>query len=123
MISWKKLDTEEALQELIAKSHEVPSVIYKHSNRCSVSFVVLGRLEHDWLWDEGDVDVYFLDLVPHRDVSDAVESTFGVRHQSPQVLVIKNGQSVYDTSHGDISVRGIKKALNGNGNSHDPGDS
>jgi bacillithiol system protein YtxJ len=115
VIAWKKLKTQEELENLIENSHRVPSVIYKHSSRCGSSFIVKKRLEHDWVFGEGDVDIYFLDLVEHRDVSDEVSRVFRVRHESPQILVIRDGESVYDTSHGGVSVKSIKKALNGNG--------
>ena len=115
MIPWKKLESEEALQALIGKSREVPSAIFKHSNRCSVSYLVMKRLEGEWDLDEKDLEIYYLDLVNDRDLSNKIESVFGVRHESPQLLVIKDGQSVYDASHGEISLKGLKEALNGSG--------
>jgi bacillithiol system protein YtxJ len=70
-------------------------------------------LEHDWDFNGDGPDIYFLDLIAHRDVSDEIARTFGVRHESPQILIIKNGVSVFDTSHGGVSVKAIKKALSG----------
>ncbi len=113
MIPWKKLESEEALQALIEKSNEVPSAIFKHSNRCGVSHIVMKRLEREWDIAGEDLDIYFLDLVNYRDLSDEIETVFGVRHESPQLLVIKDGKSVYDASHGEISLNDIKKTLNG----------
>ena len=109
----KDLKSSEELQALIEKSHETPAVIYKHSTRCGTSSFVKQRLESDWDFDREDLHIYCLDLVAHRDVSDDVSRTFGVRHESPQILIIENGRSIFDASHGGVSVKEIKKALNG----------
>lgn len=119
---WKDLKSIDELHTLIEKSSETPAVIYKHSIRCGTSSFVKRRLEHDWDFDEKDVDIFFLDLVTHRDVSDEVARTFGVRHESPQILIIKDGESIFDTSHGGVSVKSIKKALDGHRAVADAGD-
>lgn len=111
MIEWQHLKTSKELQSLIQKSHDTPAVIFKHSKRCGASAIVKKRLEEDWDLESGEIDIYFLDLIEHRDLSSEVAKTFGVRHESPQILVINNGQSLFDTSHGGVSVTAIKKVL------------
>jgi bacillithiol system protein YtxJ len=111
MIEWQHLKTSKELQSLIQKSHDTPAAIFKHSTRCGASAIVKERLEEDWDFENGEIDIYLLDLIAHRDLSNEVSKTFGVRHESPQILVINDGQSIFDTSHGDVSVTTMRKAL------------
>jgi bacillithiol system protein YtxJ len=60
------------------------------------------RLEQAWDMESDSCSFYFLDLIAHRDVSNAIAEKSGVTHQSPQLIVIHNGQVVYDASHGEI---------------------
>ncbi|MDH3215177.1 MAG: bacillithiol system redox-active protein YtxJ [Candidatus Krumholzibacteria bacterium] len=116
MIVWKTLDSRKSLRQLIDRSRYVPTVIFKHSTRCGVSHFAKKQLERDWDLAADAVDVYYLDLVAHRDVSNDVSIAFDVRHESPQILLIRDGESIYDTSHQGVSVQAIKKALAGNNN-------
>jgi len=111
MLEWHALTTSAELQALTRKSHDTPAVILKHSTRCGASAVVKRRLEEDWDIEAGAAHAHLLDLIGHRDVSDEVAETFGVQHESPQVLIIKDGRSIFDASHGDVSVAAIKRAL------------
>jgi bacillithiol system protein YtxJ len=111
MLDWKDLKTSGELQTLIQKSPDTPAAIFKYSTRCRASSIVRKRLEEGWDFENGEIDIYFLDLIAHQDLSDEVAKTFGVRHESPQILVINDGQSIFDTSHGGVSVKAIKKAL------------
>lgn len=77
-------------------------MVFKHSTRCSISSAAKHRLEAQ-LDDLGaELDLHFLDLILHRDVSNAVAARFGVTHQSPQIIVLRNGSAVLDMSHYDI---------------------
>ncbi len=68
------------------------------------------RLESSWDAQEMEgTTPYFLDLIAHRDISDLVAETFGVYHESPQILVIKNGKCTFDTSHMNISYKTVKQ--------------
>ena len=111
MLEWQDLETSGDLRTLIRRSHDIPVVIFKHSVRCGASAIVKRRLEEDWDLQSDDVDTYLLDLVAHSDVSNEVANAFGVRHQSPQVLIIKDGRSIFDASHGDVSAATIRQAL------------
>jgi len=107
-MDWLSLTSEEQLNEIKSNSSR-PSVIFKHSTRCSISATALSRLERSWNKQEVDgIDFYFLDLLNHRPVSSKVEDIFGVQHQSPQVLVIQNGACIYNASHLGISYNEIK---------------
>ena len=100
-MNWNILNSESQLQEIVAKSQSKPQVIFKHSIRCSVSAVIKDRLERKK--QPADIDFYYLDLINYRDISNKVARDFGVDHESPQVLLIKNGVAVYDESH--LSIR------------------
>ncbi|HEX8546840.1 MAG TPA: bacillithiol system redox-active protein YtxJ [Cytophagaceae bacterium] len=107
-MDWLTLDSEEQLNQIKANSSK-PSVIFKHSTRCSISATALSRLERSWNKQEVEgIDFYFLDLLNHRPVSSKIEELFGVTHQSPQVLIIQDGTCTYNASHLGISYNEIK---------------
>lgn len=109
-INWIELTDLGQLNEIVAASGEKPIVIFKHSTRCSVSRMALKQFENEFdLADE--VDTYFLDLISYRDVSNEIANRFQVIHQSPQLVLIKEGKSVYDASHSDIDAEELKKIL------------
>lgn len=106
-MNWNALTDLEQLNEIISLSNEKPVVIFKHSTRCSISRMALKQFENEF--DLSDkVTPYFLDLIVHRDISNGIASRFGVMHQSPQLLLIKGGKSVYDVSHSDIDADALK---------------
>jgi bacillithiol system protein YtxJ len=88
-MNWNALTDLEQLNEIISLSNEKPVVIFKHSTRCSISRMALKQFENEF--DLSDkVTPYFLDLIAHREISNGIAS-FGVMHQSPQLLLIKEG--------------------------------
>ena len=98
------------LNEIISLSSEKPVLIFKHSTRCSVSRTVLKQFESEFDLED-QVTPYFLDLLEHRDVSNAIAEQFKVVHQSPQLLLIKNGMSEYDASHSAIEVAELRMKI------------
>lgn len=109
--NWKVLDNEAQLKEIINGSHERPAMIFKHSTTCGISAGARHRLESSWDIDPEKMDFYYLDLLNHRPVSNLIAETLNVTHQSPQVIMIKDGKAVYDTSHQAIDVSAVKEAL------------
>jgi bacillithiol system protein YtxJ len=113
-MDWKKLTSIEELEELIVNSEKIPALIFKHSYRCGTSSMVLDRLERNWKGEDNEIIVpYFLDVIRYRAVSNEVESRFGVMHESPQALVIKNGKCVYNESHSGIGYGDIMDVASG----------
>jgi len=112
-INWIPLQDLGQLNEIINNSHEKPVVIFKHSTRCSVSRMALKQFENEFDVEtlHCNVSTYYLDLLEHRDISNEIASRFGVYHQSPQLLLIKDGKSVYDVSHSDIDAGELKGKL------------
>ena len=109
-IKWISLVDMGQLNEIISLSEEKPVLIFKHSTRCSVSRMVLKQFESEFDLED-KVTPYFLDLLEHRDISNAITERFNVVHQSPQLLLIKNGVSVYDVSHSAIDAQDLKSKL------------
>lgn len=102
---WIHLTDEEQLKQIISKSQIQPQVLFKHSTRCSISSVALQRLQR--VSPPSGIDFYFLDLLAYRPLSNRIAEVFKVPHQSPQVLVIRNGECVYEESHMGISMNDI----------------
>ena len=110
-LSWHPIQSEADIEGIIEQSHIVPCAIFKHSTRCSTSDMAKSRLERHWNLPDGQVKMYFLDLIAHRGVSNKIAEVFGVYHESPQLLLIKNGEAVYDDSHIDITIDNLVEAL------------
>jgi bacillithiol system protein YtxJ len=110
-IVWNDLTQLKQLEDIIEESAETPVVIFKHSTRCSISRMALKSFEREYAIEEGKAKPYFLDLLEHRDVSNEIASRFDVQHQSPQLILIKNGKAVYNSSHSDIDAATVKNKL------------
>ncbi|TRX00110.1 bacillithiol system redox-active protein YtxJ [Flavobacterium gawalongense] len=102
-INWNELTDLGQLNEIIFVSNEKPVAIFKHSTRCSVSRMALKQFENEFN-NSDKVTPYFLDLIAYRDISNAIADRFGVTHQSPQLIVIKEGKAIYNVSHSDIDA-------------------
>ncbi|WP_405382405.1 bacillithiol system redox-active protein YtxJ [Maribacter sp. LLG6340-A2] len=102
-IPWQDLTMVTQLEDIKRASAVRPQVIFKHSTTCGISRMTLNMFKNSYNLEPGQMDFHFLDLLAHRDVSNAIADTFGVRHQSPQLLIVKNGVVVFHDSHGAIS--------------------
>jgi bacillithiol system protein YtxJ len=108
-MNWITLDSESQLEEIRTVSAQEPVVIFKHSTRCAISAMVKSRLEREGA-PQG-LNFYYLDLIRHRSISNRIADEFAVEHESPQVLLIRNGACVYDESHSGISMEELKEQL------------
>lgn len=99
---WKHLTSVEQLDEIEKLSSERPVVIFKHSTTCGISAAAKARLEAVPFNSEKGT-FYYLDLLSYRPVSNKIAEKFEVVHQSPQIIVIKNGQAVHNNSHHAIN--------------------
>lgn len=104
-MEWNKLTAIDQLEEINKKSFDTTVMIFKHSTRCSISSSALNRVERNWNNQQDDVKVkpYYLDLIVHRNISNEIAKKWNVEHQSPQVLVIKNGECIYTETHMGIN--------------------
>lgn len=109
-VAWNQLTDLGELEEIVTLSEAQPVVIFKHSTRCSISRMALKQFENEFD-SEAKITPYFLDLLNHRDVSAAIATKFEVEHQSPQILIIKDGISIFNASHSDIDAADLKRFL------------
>ena len=109
-MNWNKLISDDQLADIREESVRQPVLIFKHSTTCSISAMALSRMERNWN-DQLGVKPYYLDLLANRPISTNVEREFGIEHESPQVLLIRNGECVYDASHMAISFAGLQQAV------------
>ena len=106
-MSWIDLVSVDQIDAIKKESNEAPVVVFKHSTTCSISAMAFSRMQRKSV----DAKVYYLDLRAHRDVSNAIASTFDVIHESPQVLIINKGKAVYNASHSDVNPASIQEFL------------
>ncbi|CAD7815016.1 hypothetical protein CHRY9390_02902 [Chryseobacterium aquaeductus] len=102
---WNLIESEKDLEDAIKKSYSGKIAIFKHSTSCFISKTVLRNFEKEI--DDADnhnVTLYFLDLLAHRNISNKIAENFGIRHESPQLIVIKNGNEINNASHQDITL-------------------
>jgi bacillithiol system protein YtxJ len=114
-MNWQHLTDLNQLSDIVDTSFKQPDeiqavLIFKHSTRCSISSMALNRLENKWT-ETPKIPVYFLDLIQNRAISNKIAEIFNIEHASPQVLLIKNGQCFYTSSHSAISVADISEAI------------
>lgn len=109
MLSWNNLSTQDEVDEIVKQSHERYQLILKHSTTCPISSMAKNRLESNWSFD--NIDTYYLDLLAYRPVSNYIAEHLEVHHESPQVILLHNGEVVYDASHLDISNDEIAEVL------------
>lgn len=107
--------TETELDELLRGSRERDLWLFKHSTRCGASAYALLELEK-FLREHGDAldaTVRLLEVPRQRELSDAVAERTGVRHQSPQLLVLRDGKVIWQASHWGIERPRLERALAG----------
>ncbi len=107
-MNWISLESEDQITQI--KSQDKPSIIFKHSTRCHISNMSLKFFEKEWDQSK-DVNLYFLDIIEHRAISNHVAEAFQVHHESPQVILVKNGECILDASHQDISAKELDEVL------------
>ncbi len=107
---WNYLEDVAELDEIEKASYHIPVLIFKHSTRCMISRMALKQFENDFDLNNF-IKPYLLDLLQHRDVSNAIAARFGIFHQSPQIILIKDGKAIFDTSHEQINAHDLKSLV------------
>jgi len=103
-IPWNRLTSINQLDTIDKESHTKPIAIFKYSTRCGTSRMALRQFESQFSIEDEKVKLYFLDLIAFREVSNEVAIRFQVMHQSPQLLVIRNGNTIHHSSHYSIDA-------------------
>lgn len=109
-MNWKVLDKLDQIEKIIEASHNKPQLIFKHSTRCIISKMALKNFEGDFNLED-IIDTYYLDLIANRNISNEIAEVFAVEHQSPQILLIKDGVAVYAASHESIDANVLLKII------------
>ncbi|TGE21563.1 bacillithiol system redox-active protein YtxJ [Hymenobacter aquaticus] len=106
---WLPLTEPDQLTDIVRESHEHPVLIFKHSTSCSISAAAKSKLERQWPdANLSNVTIYYLDLLRYRPISGEIASKFGVRHESPQLLLIQDGACSFDASHMGIRLSDVQ---------------
>ena len=104
-----KIDNKETLDKLVTDSRTKPIVIFKHSNSCGISSAAYREME------KLEAPVNLLEVQSARDISRELAAMTGIRHETPQVIVLKDGKAVWDASHFDVKAGAVRAALESNG--------
>lgn len=110
-INLTPLNSLSQLEELKELSENEAVLIFKHSTRCGISRNVLRKFENTFDDKLSKLKVYYLDLLSYRNISNTIAHDFNVTHQSPQLLIIKDGISIADASHYDILNINLKEYI------------
>ena len=108
---WRQLEDVSQLDAVEELSKEKLVVIFKHSKRCGISHMVWDRFQNTIDFTNEHIEMLYLDLLAHRDISNEITQRFKVLHQSPQILVIKSGKVIHHASHSAIHVSDIHELL------------
>jgi bacillithiol system protein YtxJ len=99
----QQLESADQLESIISNSFKTPQLIFKHSTRCSISRFVLADFTAHFTFSADQFGAHYLDLLNHRDISNDIAERFEVQHQSPQLIVIKDGKAIANSSHEGIN--------------------
>ena len=108
---WHVLSSTEQLDDIKEISKSTPVAIFKHSTRCGISRMVMRQFESSYSLNDSQLKLYYLDLLNYRSLSDEVGFTFQVMHQSPQLIVIKDGVAVAHASHNSIQAQELENFI------------
>ncbi|NQX92750.1 MAG: bacillithiol system redox-active protein YtxJ [Flavobacteriales bacterium] len=107
-MKWNELKSESDLQQAVQESNNGYVLLFKHSTRCSVSFMAKKQLEMMWQNDAG-ITPYYLDLIAFRSISNQIAQDFGIHHESPQAILLKDEKPVQSWSHSSIQFDSIRE--------------
>ena len=102
-LPWTQLTQSSQLKEVDEQSFDRPQIIFKHSSSCGISSMVLNMFSNSYPLGNDQADLYFLDIHQNRSLSNEIASKYNVRHESPQLLIIRKGSAQFNTSHGAIA--------------------
>jgi bacillithiol system protein YtxJ len=101
-----------SLDAAIAESRERPVLLFKHSRYCGVSCEALDELQaHIESRSEATVAYKMITVQTHRPVSDAASQRLGLRHETPQAILLRDGKVVWNASHFRITATLLDRAL------------
>ena len=105
--SFFRIDNQDTLENLLTDSTKKPVIVFKHSNACSISARAYREMEK--------IDgVNIVEVQSARDVSRELASRTGVRHETPQVIILRDGKAVWNASHFDVTAADVQRAVESN---------
>ncbi len=110
-LPWQDLSNLEQIEAIITASAIKPQIIFKHSTRCHISKMVIRQFIDNYQLDDEAIDLYYLDLLNHRDVSNEISARLQVWHESPQLLIVSQGEVIAHASHSAINTLDFKSYL------------
>lgn len=99
------------LDRALDASHEQPVLFFKHSHTCGISAEALDELRTHLEQNGGAVRYALVTVQTHREVSNAIAARLGVRHETPQAILVRGGKPVWSASHFRVNVTELDKAL------------
>ncbi len=109
---WNSINAVKDLMEIWENKNDKVKLFFKHSKRCNISDMALSRFERNWnLTETTEVELYFIDLIAYRDVSNMLSQLSSIIHQSPQVIVFRNDEVIHTSSHGSIDAKTIQDII------------
>lgn len=106
-----RIDGLAELERALAESHDRPLLIFKHSRTCGVSAEALEELQSHIQDEALGVQYALVTVQTHREVSNAIASQLGVRHETPQAILVRSGQVIWSASHFRVTASELRKAL------------
>jgi bacillithiol system protein YtxJ len=113
-LNWLELNNKTELDKLTGQGSGISNqylIFFKHSTRCGTSMIAKREFEKYW---KNDSPVYLINVVENREISNAIEHLFGVKHESPQLLLVKDGKCVYNESHYGIDALDVMEFMSSN---------
>ena len=104
-----RITDSESFEELLARSNRQPVVLFKHSITCSISGLAYQELKRF------NGEVALVEVQKARELSKEIEKRTGIAHQSPQVMVLRNGQVVWNASHWQVKSEDVAEAVRKSG--------
>ncbi|MCC6866138.1 MAG: bacillithiol system redox-active protein YtxJ [Ignavibacteria bacterium] len=111
-MNWIKIENSHDLEEIIQNSFNERVLLFKYSPRCSINYIVKNLLEREWAEYEMNMKTFLVDVIACKELSNQIETDFGIKHESPQVLIIENSKIIFYASHGAILYSKIRKFCN-----------
>ncbi|MDI1317803.1 bacillithiol system redox-active protein YtxJ [Flavobacterium sp.] len=110
-VFWNYLEDIAELEAIKIESFEKPVAIFKHSITCGISKMAWNQFQKNYNISKDQMSLYYLDLLARRSISNEIASRFGVVHQSPQLIVIKDGKAIYHSSHENINATDLERFI------------
>ncbi len=98
-LPWIDLNRLDQLDSIIKESNGRIMIIFKHSTRCGISRMVLKDFIRKYALNEESAKLFYLDIFSYRELSNELSIRFGIVHESPQIIVIKDGEVIHHASH------------------------